>query len=154
MRGKGEILPINEQPSTIHPRAARHHTVLYDDECPLCVFQMKMLTWLDWCDQASLRPLRDPEAAALAPQLEREDLLEAIHCIAKDGTIYRGARALRFLGMRMPLLLPMAVVLWIPGVIWVAERVYDFVSARRLFFSRIFGCKGACAILPERPRAR
>ena len=48
----------------------------------------------------------------------------------------------------------MAVVLWIPGVIWVAERVYDFVSARRLFFSRIFGCKGACAILPERPRAR
>lgn len=124
--------------------------MLYDDECPLCVFQMKMLTWLDWFGQASLRPLRDPDAAALAPHLEREDLLEAIHCIAKDGTIYRGARALRFLGMRMPVLVPMALVLWIPGVIWIAERVYDFVSARRLFFSRVFGCKGACAILPER----
>jgi predicted DCC family thiol-disulfide oxidoreductase YuxK len=126
------------------------NTVLYDDECPLCVFQMKMLTWLDWAHQASLRPLRDPDAAALAPQLRREDLLEAIHCIAADGRIYRGARALRFLGMRMPLLVPMALVLWIPGVIWIAERVYDFVSARRLFFSRIFGCKEACAILPAR----
>jgi len=128
------------------------NTVLYDDECPLCVFQMKMLTWLDWCDQVSLRPLSDPAAAALAPHLEREDLLEAIHCIARDGKIYRAARALRFVGMRMPLLVPMALILWIPGVIWVAERVYDFVSARRLFFSRIFGCKGACAILPERTR--
>jgi predicted DCC family thiol-disulfide oxidoreductase YuxK len=130
------------------------NTVLYDDECPLCIFQMKLLTWLDWFDQASLRPLRDPEAAALAPQLEREDLLEAIHCIASDGTIYRGAKALRFLGMRMPLLVPMALFLWIPGVIWVAERVYDYISARRLLLSRLFGCKDACAILPERSRQK
>ena len=79
-------------------------------------------------------------------------MLEAIHCVAQDGKIYRGARALRFVGMRMPILVPMALFLWIPGVIFVAERVYDFVSARRLFFSRIFGCKGACAIMPERTR--
>jgi len=126
--------------------------VLYDGECPLCIFQMKMLTWLDWFNLLSLRPLSDPEAAALVPHLTREDLLEAIHCVAQDGKIYRGARALRFVGMRMPILVPMALFLWIPGVIFVAERVYDFVSARRLFFSRIFGCKGACAIMPERTR--
>ena len=34
----------------------------------------------------------------------------------------------------------------------IAEKIYMFVSRNRLFFSRIFGCKGACAIMPERQR--
>ena len=28
--------------------AAAPHAVLYDDECSMCTFQMKVLTWLDW----------------------------------------------------------------------------------------------------------
>ena len=24
------------------------HIVLYDGECPMCIFQMKVLSWLDW----------------------------------------------------------------------------------------------------------
>jgi len=27
--------------------------VLYDSDCPLCTFQMKLLTWLDWFNQVS-----------------------------------------------------------------------------------------------------
>ncbi|HRQ89295.1 MAG TPA: hypothetical protein PLA50_10885, partial [Bacteroidia bacterium] len=64
--------------------------------------------------------------------------------------IHRGARAIRFLGLRIPLLLPVGLFLWIPGTIQIAEVVYAFVSRNRLFFSRIFGCKGACSILPEK----
>lgn len=127
-------------------------TVLYDSDCPLCTFQMKSLTWLDWFDRVRFLPINDPQAAELAPGLTREDLLEAIHCVTREGKIHRGARAIRYLGMRMPLLVPVALFLWLPGVIWVAEKFYMFVSRNRLFFSRIFGCKGACAIMPERKR--
>lgn len=127
-------------------------TVLYDGDCPLCVFQMKMLTWLDWGNRARLRPISDPEAAALAPHLTREDLLEAMHCITPQGKIHRGARAIRYLGLRMPLLVPLGLFLWVPGVIWVAEKIYEVVSRNRLVLSRLFGCKGACAILPPRQR--
>jgi predicted DCC family thiol-disulfide oxidoreductase YuxK len=95
-------------------------------------------------------PLKDERSAVLAPGITREDLLEAIHCITPDGQIHRGARAIRYLGLRIPLLVPTGLFLWIPGVIQIAEIVYRFVSKHRLFFSRIFGCKGACAILPER----
>ncbi len=130
------------------------HTVLYDDECPLCTFQMKLLTWLDWFGSLSLIPVSSERAQALAPTISREDLLEAIHCIAKNGRIYRGARALRFVGMRLPLMVPVALILWIPGVILIAEKFYQFVSRHRLVFSRIFGCKGACAILPARQRTQ
>jgi predicted DCC family thiol-disulfide oxidoreductase YuxK len=52
--------------------------------------------------------------------------------------------------MRIPLLIAVGLFLWLPGVIWVAEKVYAFVSRNRHFFSKIFGCKGACAIMPEK----
>lgn len=128
------------------------HTVLYDDECPLCVFQMKMLTWLDWRHLLRLTPLSDPRAQELAPHIGREDLQEAIHCITAEGRIHRGARCIRFVGMRLPLLVPVALFLWIPGVIFVAEQIYRVVSRNRLVLSRLFGCKDACAILPARRR--
>jgi len=130
----------------------KQHLVLYDDQCPLCIFQMKLLTWLDWLGKLALVPLTDPRAAEIAPQLSREALLEAMHCVAKNGRIYRGARCIRFVGMRLPLMVPVALFLWVPGVIWIAERVYAWVSRHRLRISRIFGCKDACAILPARKR--
>ena len=129
-----------------------HHIVLFDSDCPMCTFQMRGLTWLDWFNKVRFLAIKDPEAAKVAPSLTREDLLEAIHCITKDGKIHRGARALRFLGMRMPMLVPLALFLWIPGVIWVAERIYMWISRNRHLLSKVFGCKDACSIMPERQR--
>jgi predicted DCC family thiol-disulfide oxidoreductase YuxK len=128
------------------------HIILYDSECPMCVFQMKMLSWLDWFGVLALMPLSDPHAREIAPQLTREDLLEAIHCVTPQGIIYRGARAIRFVGMRLPLLIPVALFLWIPGVIQVAEIIYQWVSRNRHLLSRVFGCKDACALLPAKKR--
>ena len=130
----------------------KRRRVLYDDECWMCTFQMRLLTWLDWCDVARLVPASDSACLSLAPGLTRERLMEAIHCVTLDGRVLRGARALRFIGLRMPLLAPIALVLWVPGVIWVAEKVYDCVSRNRHLLSRVFGCKGACNLLPERER--
>jgi predicted DCC family thiol-disulfide oxidoreductase YuxK len=128
------------------------HIILYDSECPMCVFQMKTLSWLDWFGVLALVPLSDPHAQEIAPQLTREDLLEAIHCVTPQGRIYRGARAIRFVGMRLPMLIPVALFLWIPGVIQVAEMVYQWVSRNRHLLSRVFGCKDACALLPAKKR--
>ncbi|MCB1234704.1 MAG: DUF393 domain-containing protein [Verrucomicrobiae bacterium] len=136
------------------PGGARdtRHVVLYDSDCPLCTFQMKSLTWLDWLDRVRFAPIAGGSAAEIAPHLTREDLMEAIHCVTPAGEIHRGARAIRFLGWRMPALWPVALFLSLPGVIWVAEAVYRFVSRHRLFLSRLFGCRGACALMPERRR--
>ena len=133
--------------------ASATHIVLYDGDCSLCTFQMRVITWVDWFNTVSLLPIADPRAQEIAPRLTRTDLQEAIHCVAKDGKIYRGARCLRFIGMRMPLAVPFALVMWIPGVIYVAEIFYRWLSRNRLLLSRVFGCKEACAILPARRRA-
>jgi predicted DCC family thiol-disulfide oxidoreductase YuxK len=134
------------------PSAPEKHTVLYDDECPLCTFQMRVLTWLDWRHALRLVPLSDPLAHEIAPGIEREDLLEAIHCVTRGGRIHRGARCIRFVGMRLPMLVPVALFLWVPGVIFIAERVYRWISRNRHLLGRLFGCKEACAILPARRR--
>jgi predicted DCC family thiol-disulfide oxidoreductase YuxK len=128
------------------------HIVLYDDGCPMCTFQMKVLSWLDWFNVLALTPLSDQKAKEVAPTLTREDLLEAIHCVTPEGRIYRGARCIRFVGMRLPLLVPVALFLWIPGVIQIAEIIYQWVSRNRLLLSRVFGCKDACSILPAKKR--
>jgi predicted DCC family thiol-disulfide oxidoreductase YuxK len=139
--GKGEF-----------PSSAAMHLVLYDDHCPLCVFQMKVLTWLDWLHVSRLVPLSSGEAQAAAPTVEPEDLRAALHVVTADGKLHRGARCIRFLSMRMPLLVPLGLFLWIPGVIWIAEKVYALVARNRLTLSRVFGCKEACSILPARRR--
>jgi predicted DCC family thiol-disulfide oxidoreductase YuxK len=128
------------------------HLVLYDDECPLCTFQMRLLTWLDWLGVLSLVPLSSERAQIAAGRLTREELQAAIHCVAQNGRIYRGARCIRFVGMRLPLLVPVALFLWIPGVVQIAEIIYRWVSENRHLLSRLFGCKEACRIMPARRR--
>lgn len=131
-----------------------HHLVLYDDGCPLCTFQMKLLTWLDWRSVLRMVPLSEAEAVPAAAHLTRAQLVEAIHCITRKGTVHRGARAIRFLSMRLPAAVPVALFLWVPGVIWIAERLYAAVSRNRHLLSRLFGCKEACALLPTRVRGQ
>jgi predicted DCC family thiol-disulfide oxidoreductase YuxK len=126
------------------------HLVLYDGECSFCRFQMRLLTWLDWFGVLALVPISDPRGQASG--IPAEDLEEQMHLIAKDGRIYRGARAIRFAGMRLPLLVPLALFMWLPGVIWVAEKVYAWVSRNRHRISKLFGCKGACNLMPARRR--
>ena len=132
--------------------ARERHLVLYDGDCPLCVFQQRLLTWLDWRDRVDFLPVSEVRSRGLCSGISREDLLEAIHCLALDGRIHRGARCLRFVGMRMPLLVPLSLVLWIPGVIRIAECIYRGVSRNRHLLGRFFGCRGACRVMPERRR--
>lgn len=126
------------------------HVLLFDGDCPMCTFQSRTLGWLDWFHCVDMIPLKDSRTGEIAPDITREDLLEAIHCITPEGEVHRGARAIRFLSTRIPLLIPVGLFLWLPGVIWIAEKLYAFVSRNRHFFSKIFGCKGACAIMPEK----
>jgi predicted DCC family thiol-disulfide oxidoreductase YuxK len=140
-----------EGPASGAPNRVRN-AVLYDNDCSLCTFQIKLLGWMDWSNRIALIPLADPVVAVIAASLTPEALREAIHCVTPSGRIYRGARAIRFVGMRVPLLWPLALFLWIPGVIFIAEIVYQWISRNRYVLSRVFGCKDACAILPSRIR--
>lgn len=128
---------------------ASTNLVLYDDYCSFCVAQMRLLKRLDWFNTISVLPMSDPRAAALFPGLSKEQLLEAIRCVSGSGQVRSGARCFRHLALRLPMLIPMALIMWVPGVIWVADRVYWRISRNRYLLSRVLGCDGGtCAVRP------
>lgn len=126
------------------------HVVLYDGECSFCAFQMRVLSRIDWFGVFQLLPYQDLRSTQVASGIAPEELREAIHCVTPDGRVYRSARCLRFVGLRLPLLVPIALVLWIPGALWLAERFYAMISRNRYRISRWFGCQGAC-VIPAKP---
>ena len=50
--------------------SASTHYVIYDGDCPLCTFQMKLLTWMDWLNQTTLVPLANEKVQT--PRAESE----------------------------------------------------------------------------------
>lgn len=105
------------------------HQVIYDDGCAFCTRQMRRLRRLDWLKRFQWVPQSNPEARW--PGLTPEVLAQAIHCVTADGRVFRGARCLRFVGLRLPVLAPLVVLLWVPGVLDLAERVYAWISRNR-----------------------
>ncbi len=61
--------------------------LLYDDSCPMCTFQTRGLTWLDWRHVIRLMPISHPRSIEVAGSLDRQSLREAIHCVRPDGTL-------------------------------------------------------------------
>ncbi len=114
---------------------------------------MQLITWLDWFNTISLIPISQADLGSFPVRLERDDLLAAIHCFSPEGRLYRGARCIRRLSRSMPLALPLAILLYVPGVIWLAEKIYQWISRNRYVLSRVFRCNEACRILPaKRPK--
>lgn len=105
------------------------HRIFYDDECAFCVRQMRRVRALDWLGRFRLVPRSTAEAQAAG--LSPDALAAAIHCVTAEGRVLRGAAGLRFVGLRLPLVAPLAALLWLPGALGLAERAYAWFSRRR-----------------------
>jgi len=119
--------------------------LLYDGDCPLCRSQMVLLERLDWFSRVRCMPLDHPERANLT-ETPKAELMAAIHAIDPRGRIHKGVWGLRRIGLRIPLLAPMCLLLWLPGAIWIADRLYRQVAQNRYLLSRWFGCRDACEL--------
>ena len=54
--------------------------------------------------------------------------------IEPDGWLTEGFFAVRRLSLRLPLLWPIAPLVWVPGMGWLGQRAYDGVANRRYLF--------------------
>jgi predicted DCC family thiol-disulfide oxidoreductase YuxK len=121
--------------------ASGTHVVIYDGDCAFCSAQVRWIKKLDWFGALKFISLTDARVKEIAPTLSQEELSTAIYCVANGGKISRAARCFRFIALRIPLLVLLAVVMWIPGVIWIAEKIYVAIARNRSKLSRFFGCK-------------
>jgi len=124
--------------------------VLYDGHCAFCRHSVQQLRRLDWLGRLQFGDVRDPsQLPPIQRLLDPIRLLEEMHVLSADGQrVYHGFGALRWLAWRLPLLWPIAPLLYLPGVLSVGQRLYLWVARNRF---RIVPCHGGiCSLTPSR----
>jgi predicted DCC family thiol-disulfide oxidoreductase YuxK len=109
-------------------------TLYYDGECGLCRRVRDILTRLDVTKQVNwvaYQSLAVPPAGLTGADLERAAYLDS------GSRLEGGFYAFRRLSLGMPLLWPLAPVLWLPGISRVGEVAYRWVARNR----RGLGCE-------------
>jgi predicted DCC family thiol-disulfide oxidoreductase YuxK len=112
--------------------------VLYDGQCALCCKSVDLLRRLDWLKRLDFADARDP--ANLPPGTDVAQFLEEMHLQPPSRSrLYHGFEAFRWMAWRLPLLWPLAPLLYLPGVPWLGQRLYLWVARNRF---RLVPCHG------------
>lgn len=107
-------------------------TVLYDDGCGRCQRFMRVAQALDFGKRLEPLGLSDPKVAERFPYLSSADLMRELYVVEETGKVYRGVRAVRRLAVELPVIWPLATVMYLPGVIHIGDWIYRrLADARR-----------------------
>ena len=107
-------------------------TVIYDGHCGLCMRSVMVLRRLDWLKRLAYLDANDLELIGERfPTLPTEDLLHEIHMVNATGGYWVGFYGFRRVAWLLPLLWPLAPLLYVPGVPWIGGRIYGYVAANR-----------------------
>ena len=108
----------------------------YDGDCRLCVRTARWLSRIDFFRRVSWTPY---QSLAEPPDgLTWADLDSAAYLVPGGGRLHRGFYAFRMLTLKLLPLMPLAPVLWFPGVSLVGERAYRWIADNRYHLS---GCR-------------
>ena len=106
--------------------------ILFDGGCDMCRTSIQAIEKFDSSGKIEPIDLHDPEARAKFPALELKDLLEELHAVDDQGTVYRGARAINEVLRRQPGIKGWLAYAWyIPGYARLADWQYKRIAASR-----------------------
>ena len=118
----------------------------YDGECGFCTVSVRVLAFADFfrvVTWTAYQELPAPPAGLAWEDLDAAAYLEVRKGSSESGgrpeeerRLHRGFYAFRMLTLRLPLLIPLALLLWLPGVNRLGEWAYEWVAANRYRISR------------------
>lgn len=116
--------------------------VFYDAACPICTRASEMLHRLDRRGRLRLTPLQAAEGLPIS----KSELMERLHVrFIKDGRIASGAGAVAAACARIPVLWPLAAIVWAAVRTGWGEPLYRFIANRRMAFPLpLRSCSTAC----------
>jgi predicted DCC family thiol-disulfide oxidoreductase YuxK len=127
--------------------------VLYDGACRFCQFSVRVLTRLDWRHRLHFQSARGKELPASDIPLIRGRVLEAMHLLTPDRKrVHAGFGAFRWIAWRLPLTVPLAPLLYVPGIPWLGSKVYHWVAKNR--FGLVPCRNGTCRVPGDHTRQK
>jgi predicted DCC family thiol-disulfide oxidoreductase YuxK len=136
----------------IRIRATADLAVLFDGGCGLCRSTANVLRRLDLLGKLQLLDITDwPVISRRFPTLDRQRAIDDMHAMTANGRIETGFDAYRLIAWRLPLLWPIAPLLYVPGVPQVGRRVYRYVAANRATSCRLDQAPRSSSTHPAAP---
>lgn len=107
--------------------------VLYDGGCGLCTRTMGWLRRLDWLGRLRWVDINAnwDQLEQMYPAVRRDRCVDEMHVVRADGGVTAGFDGFRTIAWHVPLLMPVAPLLHVPGVPAVGRRVYRYVATHR-----------------------
>ncbi len=107
------------------------YTLLYDGKCRICTNQVELIAKYDDDRRIELLDLNQPSAQVRFPQISPEAAQRELHLVAPDGTLYRGAAAVRQTLLLLPTLRGLGELMRLPGAMSLANPIYAWVARNR-----------------------
>jgi predicted DCC family thiol-disulfide oxidoreductase YuxK len=121
-------------------------TVLYDGRCGLCRASANRLKRMDHGAGVELLDLHDPSAAARFPQVNREEAMRWMQAVDPRGRVYSGVDAWARIGLTLPGWKLIAWILLVPGIHFIARKIYEWIARNRYRWNKEECADGTCAL--------
>lgn len=104
----------------------------YDEECPLCNRTKIILNYLDFFNAIEFKGVQTYGFSNLLfKNINEDELLDNIYSISDKGTIYSGIDTYKVAFKKIPLLLPIGILLCIPGIYHIGKLIYEKIAKNR-----------------------
>jgi len=106
-------------------------TVLFDDRCGKCRRFIRLSSALDLAGRIEPIGLSDPRVGREFGHFDRDALNYEMHVVDDHGRVFRGFYAIRRIAREVPLMWPLAALLFMPGVSTAGEPIYAWIARTR-----------------------
>lgn len=128
-------------------------TALFDGYCVICQATRRVIKALDWFNRVEFLDLHQHDLVRQRyPQFDHSAMMGEIHVVTPDGDVYAGFKGTRRLLQAVPLGWPLGLLLHLPGMTWLGQKIYRAIARNRYGINRLLGvdlaaCEdGACKI--------
>jgi predicted DCC family thiol-disulfide oxidoreductase YuxK len=120
------------EPSEMSPAPGARLVALFDGDCALCTRTMHFIWDRDLEGAVECVDLRDEATARRFHAFSVDAVRAQLHAIDDAGQVFVGIDAVRECGRRLPRYRRVAWILGIPGIRFLAQRVYMIIARNRM----------------------
>jgi predicted DCC family thiol-disulfide oxidoreductase YuxK len=128
-------------------------TVLFDGSCSLCRASVLRARRFDRHHRIEFLDLHDPQAAERFPQVNRDEAMRLMQAVDSSGHVFGGVDAWALIGRSLPGWSLVAWLLRVPGIHWLATKIYAWIARNRYRWNRDACADGTCGMhIPANPK--